>query len=489
MARGSGTGKTCGPPGRNRCQIAVMELHFHGAVGQVTGSLHRLRVGGRDILLDCGLFQGHRAEADRENRDLPGWAREAHALVLSHAHLDHSGNIPTLVKHGFNGNVFLTPCTRDLCSVMLRDAAMIQQQDARWINRRNARKGIDSEVRPLYDLGDAQRAVSQMVSVGLHRPMRVAPGVTVTFHDAGHVLGSAVVQLDLEEKGVRRRLLFTGDLGREALPLLPSPEVVEDVDVLISESTYGDRQHVPFESTDDELAEIITTTIGRGGRVYIPSFALERAQEVLFALTRLHHAQRIPSVPIYVDSPLAVSVTEIYKLHPESLAKSVRARLLERDDPFSPPGMRYVTDVEDSKAIQASNEPCIVIAGSGMCEGGRIVHHFRSGLGNAKNAVVIAGFMAQHTLGRRLAEGRREVKVLGMARDVRASVHSLRGLSAHADKRGLLDYIRQTRKVGPVRTVVLVHGEDRARASLAESVKEAGVPEIVVPQRGDIVPL
>lgn len=466
-----------------------MELHFHGAVGQVTGSLHRLRVGGRDILLDCGMFQGRRADANRENRDLPEWAREAHALVLSHAHLDHSGNIPTLVKHGFSGNVFATPCTRDLCSVMLRDSAMIQEQDARWINRRNAREGIKGKVEPLYALSDAQRAVAQMVSLGLRRPMPIAPGVTLTFHEAGHVLGSAVVQLDLEEDGVRRRLLFTGDLGREALPLLPSPDVIEEVDILLSESTYGNRVHVEFESTDEQLAGIIETTIGRGGRVYIPSFALERAQEVLLALSRLNNAGRIPAVPIYVDSPLAVSITEIYKLHPESLADAVRARLLERDDPFSPSGMRYVTDVEDSKAIQASDEPCIVIAGSGMCEGGRIVHHFGKGLQNAKNAVVIAGFMAEHTLGRRLVEGQRQVKVLGVPRHVKASVHSLQGLSAHADKPGIFDYIARTREVGPVRTVVLVHGEDKARASLARSVKEAGVPEVVVPERGDVVTL
>ena len=466
-----------------------MELHFHGAVGQVTGSLHRVRIGGRDLLLDCGLFQGRRAHADRENRHLPRWASQAHALLLSHAHLDHAGNIPTLVKHGFSGNVFCTPCTRDLCSVMLRDAALIQEQDARWINRRNARNGDETRVESLYTLADAQRAVSQMVSVGLHRPMMVAPGATVTFHDAGHVLGSAVVQLDLEERGARRRMLFTGDLGREVLPLLPPPEVAPGVETLVIESTYGDRLHAEFESTDEQLATIIEDTIGRGGRVYIPSFALERAQEVLFALERLHTAGRLPAVPIYVDSPLAVSITEIYKLHPEALDDAVRQRLLERDDPFSPPGLRYVSDVEDSKAIQNSGEPCIVIAGSGMCEAGRIVHHFRAGLGNRKNAVVIAGFMAQHTLGRRLIEGRKEVKVLGVPRDVRASVHSLQGLSAHADKRGLLDYVRRIREVGPLRTVVLVHGEDRARASLAEALRDAGVPEVVLPERGSVVPL
>ncbi len=466
-----------------------MYLEFYGAAGQVTGSLHRIHVGGRDILLDCGLFQGRRAHADRANRETPKWAVDAECLVLSHAHLDHTGNAPTLVKRGFAGNIFATPCTRDLSSVMLRDAAMIQQQDARWINRRNQREGVKTRVDPLYRIGDAQRAISQMVSVGLHRPMTIAPGVTLMFHDAGHVLGSASVQLDLEERGRRIRLLYTGDLGREELPLLSKPEIVPDVDFLLMESTYGDRLHADFASTDDQLAQIITDTIERRGRVYIPSFALERAQEVLFALERLHERGRLPSVPIYIDSPLAISITEIYKLHPDSLASDVRRRLLDRNDPFCPPGLRYVSDVADSKVLQASDEPCIIIAGSGMCEAGRIVHHFREGLGDARNSVVIAGFMAEHTLGRRLVEGRREVKVLGVPRDVRARVHALNGLSAHADKADLMEYVRQTAAVGRLGRVALVHGEPRGLGSLASAVAELGGPEVIVGNKAQRVEL
>ena len=466
-----------------------MYLEFYGAAGEVTGSLHRIHVSGRDVLLDCGLFQGHRAQANRLNRELPSWATSAHALVLSHAHLDHAGNTPSLVKRGFAGNVYCTPCTRDLSSVMLRDAAMIQEQDARYINRRNQREGIDDRVEPLYAIEDAQQAILQMVSISLHRPMTIAPGVTLTFHNAGHVLGSALVQLDLVERGKRLRLLFTGDLGREELPLLRSPEIVDGVDFLIAESTYGDRAHPEFASTDDELARIIGETVARGGRVFIPAFALERAQEVLFALERLHEQGRVPAVPIYIDSPLAISITEIYKLHPERLADEVQRRLLERNDPFSPPGLKYVSDAAASKRLQKSGEPCIVIAGSGMCEGGRIVHHLREGLGRAENSVVIVGFMAQHTLGRRLVERRSEVKVLGVPRKVRARVHVLNGLSAHADRNDTLEFIAATCRAGRVERVALVHGEAQARASLAEALTERGLPKAILAEKGQRVEL
>lgn len=467
-----------------------MYLEFYGAADEVTGSLHRLHVGGNDIVLDCGLFQGRRSEANEKNRNLPRWATDAHCAVLSHAHLDHTGNTPSLVKHGFSGNIYCTPCTRDLCSVMLRDAAMIQEQDARYINRRNKRDGVDAEpVEPIYDLEDAQKAVSHMVTVGLHRPLTIAPGVTLRFFNSGHVLGSSLVCLDLEEKGRKLRLLFTGDLGREELPLLRSPEIVPDVDVLMTESTYGDRTHAPFANTDEKLGEIIRETIERKGQVFIPTFALERAQEVLFALERLHEAGKLPDVPIYIDSPLAISITEIYKLHPDGLSDDVRQRLLDRNDPFSPPGLKYVSEVSDSKAIQASGRSCIVIAGSGMCEGGRIVHHLRTGLEDDRNSVVIVGFMAQHTLGRRLVEGRKQVNVFGVPRDVRARVHVLNGLSAHADQGDILSFVQATSRAGRVRRVVLVHGEERAKQTLATELKARGVPKVITSKKGERIEL
>jgi metallo-beta-lactamase family protein len=467
----------------------MMYLEFHGAADEVTGSMHRLHVNGADIALDCGLFQGHRAEANRKNREVPAWATAAHALVLSHAHLDHSGNIPTLVRSGFRGNLFCTPATRDLCSVMLRDAAMIQDQDARYINKHNQRDGNPERVQPLYDVEDAERAVSMMMSVPLHRPIQVAPSVWLTFHDSGHVLGSALVALDVEEAGRKRRLLFTGDLGREELPLLRSPEVVAGVEVLMMESTYGDRNHPEIASVDTELSQIVSRTIARGGRVYIPTFALERAQEVLFALERLHERGHLPRVPIYIDSPLTIAITEIYKLHPESLSPDVRQRILDRNDPFSPPGLRYVSEIADSRRLQSSTEPCIIIAGSGMCEGGRILHHFSRALAEEKNSVLLVGFMAQHTLGRRLLEGRSRAKVFGVERDVRASIHSLAGLSAHAGQSDLVAFVKATSLAGPLEQVMLVHGEPSARAALAARVSESVRVPVLRPVAGQVVEL
>jgi metallo-beta-lactamase family protein len=466
-----------------------MYLEFHGAADEVTGSLHRLHVGGVDIALDCGLFQGHRVEANRLNRELPDWALAAHALVLSHAHLDHSGNIPTLVRRGFRGNIYCTPATRDLCSVMLRDAAMLQDQDARYINKHNQRNGEPERVTPLYEVEDAERAVSQMISVPLRRPLPVAPSVTLTFHDSGHVLGSALVVLELEEDGRKLRLMFTGDLGRAELPLLGTPEVVPGVQVLMMESTYGDRDHPSITSLDAELARIVSGTIGRGGRVYIPTFALERAQEVLFALERLHEHGQIPRVPIYIDSPLAIAITEIYKLHPEGLSPDVRHRILARNDPFSPPDLHYVSEIADSRRLQLDTSPCIIIAGSGMCEGGRILHHFSKALSQAKNSVVIVGFMAQHTLGRRLLEGRPRAKVFGVERDVLASIHYLGGLSAHAGQSDLVAFAQATAQAGDLERVLLVHGEPAARTVLARRITaELGLP-VSQPVKGQVIAL
>ncbi|QQR88709.1 MAG: MBL fold metallo-hydrolase [Myxococcales bacterium] len=466
-----------------------MELEFYGAADEVTGSLHRLRCAGAEILLDCGLFQGHREQSNRLNRELPSWASKANALVLSHAHLDHSGGIPTLVKRGFDGNIYCTPPTRDLCSVMLRDAAMIQEQDARYLNKRYAKTKEHEAIEPLYRVEDAHRAIGQMVSIPFHRPLPIAPGVTLCFYNSGHVLGSALVCLDLEEGNTKRRLLFTGDLGRDELPLLKPPEIVPDVDVLICESTYGDRLHPDIARMDEELASIVTKTIGRGGRVLIPTFALERAQEVLFALERLSEKGRVPEVPIYIDSPLAIAITEVYKLHAESLAPDVAQRMLERNDPFSPPGLRYVSEIEDSKVLQKSKEPSIVIAGSGMCEAGRILHHFRDGLGQSKNSVVIVGFMAQHTLGRRLVEGRHKVKVFGIERDVLADVHVLGGLSAHADQNDLKNFVAQTNNHGPLKQIALAHGEAPAKRALKNLLASQINADIILAEKGKTMPL
>ncbi len=369
---------------------------------------------------------------------------------------------------------------------MLRDAAMIQEQDARYLNRRNERERHGApKVTPLYDVNDVQAAMERMFSIPLHRPFQVAPGVKLKFHNSGHVLGSALVELELSEKGRQVRLLFTGDLGRAELPLMQTPEIVSGVDVLMMESTYGDREHPDIRQLDQRLGEIIHKTISRGGRVFIPTFALERAQEVLFSLERLHNAGHSSNVPIYIDSPLAIAITEIYKLHPEGLSDDVRKRLLDRDDPFSPPGLSYVSSSSASKALQRNHEPCVVIAGSGMCEGGRILHHFSDGLSNHKNSVVLVGFMAAHTLGRRLQERRSSVRVFGIERDLHAEVHVLGGLSAHADASDLVQFAKASARAGNVRKTVLVHGEPQARETLAERLHEELALKVTCPKRGE----
>ncbi len=469
----------------------MAELEFYGASEGVTGSLHRIRLGpGEDVLLDCGLFQGRREASNRRNREQPAWAVAARALVLSHAHLDHAGNAPSLVRRGFQGNIYSTPATRDLASVMLRDSALIQEQDAAYLNRKLARSGDPQRVEPIYGPEDVARTLTQMIAVPWRRPMPIGTGVTMTLHDAGHVLGSSMVQLDLERRGRRCRLLYTGDLGRAELPLLHPPADVDGVEVLVMESTYGDRLHPAPSDASRQLGEIIRSTVEKGGRVYLPSFALERAQELLYALGALKASGSIPDVPIYVDSPLAIAVTEIYKLHPECLQPEVQARLLSRQDPFSPPGLRYVSEVADSIQLQGNDEPCIVIAGSGMCEGGRIVHHLRRGLGRPDNAVVIVGFMAEHTLGRRLLEGRRSVRVLGVEREVACRVHSLPGLSAHADRAGLISFARNIARNGRLSTIALVHGELAGRRKLAEALTAEGfASQVVEASPGARVPL
>lgn len=462
-----------------------MYVEFHGAAEQVTGSLHRVHVGDVDVVLDCGLYQGRRAESNRLNRELPAFATKADAVVLSHAHMDHSGNLPGLVKAGYAGNIYCTPATRDLCSVMLRDGAMIQQQDARYLNRRAEREGSDVRVEPLYDLKDAMAALGRMIAVPYGRPMPIAPGVTMTLLNSGHVLGSALVQLDLQERGRSIRLVFSGDLGRPELPLLDDPQCVDDADALLLEATYGDRRHPAPAEADDKVRGIIERTIARGGRVYIPAFALERAQEIIYSLSRMLDDGRLQPLPIYIDSPLATAVTEIYKLHPEALDAKIQGELLERRAPLSPPGLRYVSGVEESKALQRSGEPCIVLAGSGMCEAGRIVHHFVHGLQDKRNSVIIVGFMAQHTLGRRLAEGHRRVRVLGIPREVSAEVYAVEGLSAHADERGLLAFARQIARRGNLRKLALVHGEPDALAALQQRLQDELGTKAQIARRGE----
>lgn len=463
-----------------------MHVEFLGAVGTVTGSMHLVHVGGKKILLDCGLFQGPRKESIHRNRDLPFRPHELDAVVLSHAHIDHSGALPMLTKKGFTGTVYVTPATRDLCAVMLEDAANIQASDARYLNRRIEAGEIDSDpVEPIYTLEDVMALLRQMVSVPYHRTLRIADGVSLTFHDAGHVLGSASIALDLTEEGRTVRLVFSGDLGRPEMPILRDPEVPPDATALIVESTYGDRLHPPRTELRGALADVVRRTLRRGGRLIVPTFALERAQEVLYALSELRAASAIPDVPVYVDSPLAVKVTDVFRMHQDVFDTNAIALFAEGRSPFDFPGLRYVASTEESKALSASSEPAIVLAASGMCESGRVLHHLRATLGGAENTVLIVGFQAPHTLGRRLVEKRSRVKIFGVERERLAEVVVLDGFSAHADQHGLVDWVLDVRHVGRLGPVALVHGEPPAQRVLRERLEAEGLTDVRIPVRGD----
>ncbi|MGB5695282.1 MAG: MBL fold metallo-hydrolase [Polyangiales bacterium] len=464
-----------------------MQVEFVGAVGgNVTGSRHIVRTENACILLDCGLFQGRRAETIERNRELGFRARDIDVMVLSHAHIDHSGALPRLYRQGFRGPIYCTPATRDLCAAMLEDSAEIQAQDATYINRKIEKNGADMKpVEPLYDQDDVVETLGMMISVPYHRPQRIAPGVTLTYYDAGHVLGSAMVALDVDVVGEERRLVFSGDVGRRNMPLLRDPEIPPGASCLIMESTYGDRNHDPIEQMDEKLHDVITRTIGRGGKVVVPSFALERAQEVIYALKQLKGQGRLPDVPVYVDSPLTVKLTDVFRMHPDCFDHDVRKLLIGGDSPFDFAGLRYVSSVEDSKAIDRTKDPCIVIAASGMCEFGRVVHHLAATIESRENTVLIVGFQAQHTLGRRLVEQRPRVRIFGVERERRAEVAVLNGFSAHAGRDDLLEYAEAVRAGGPLRHVALVHGEDGPRNALKALLEERGFPSVHAPNQGD----
>ena len=466
-----------------------MRIQFLGAVRNVTGSRHRLQIAGKTILLDCGLFQGRRQDFFDRNQRFEFDPTTVDMVLLSHAHIDHSGNIPTLVRQGFAGHIYATPATMDLCSAMLRDSAHVLAADVAYVNKKRARKG-EPPVHPLYSLDDALEAVEQFLGVGYNRPIPLADGATATFRDAGHILGSAMIEIAVRENGRNLKVVYSGDLGRPGLPILRDPYVVQDVDTLILESTYGDRTHDSPPEAEDQLRRVILETVNRGGKIIIPAFAVGRTQELVYALHRLTLARQIPELPVFVDSPLAVNVTEIFRLHPECYDREINAFMERADveDAFGFRRLRYIRDVEESKALNSLKQPAVIISASGMCEAGRILHHLKNNIEDSRNTILFVGFQAEQTLGRKLVDGWKKVNIFGEEYTVRAAVERIDGYSAHADRNELLDYVRRVRQTG-LRRVFIVHGEEAASLSLAAALKEMGVPEVHVPMPGDTVEL
>lgn len=468
-----------------------MWIEFSGAVGQTTGSRHLLTINKDEkaILLECGLFQGRREEAHRLNLTFPFDPRRIKALILSHAHLDHSGNIPTLVRQGFDKEIFCTSATLDLCSAMLRDSAYIQEKDTEYINKKRQKQGLP-EAEPLYTIADAEESLKYFHSVNYWRWFSPMSGVRCRFWDAGHILGSAIVELAITENGQEKILVFSGDLGRKNLPILKDPEIPENgADYLIIETTYGNRRHRPIEQAKDRLCEICCPVLEQGGKVLVPSFAVERTQELVYSLKQLWDSGRFPRVPVYVDSPLAIDITEIFRLHPECLDKETQQILLQDDDPFGFSTLTYIRDVEKSKALNDMPGPMIIIAGSGMCEGGRIRHHLKHNIENPQNLILIVGFQAKNTLGRRIVEREETVNIFGEPYKLRAQVAVMNEFSAHADAEELFSFVEEMNKRRHLKKVILIHGEPEQTEPFAARIRETLNLDVFVPAVGDRIEL
>ena len=459
-----------------------MTLQFLGAAQTVTGSMHLVSVNGAQILLDCGLFQGRRAEAYERNRLFPFDASKIDAVVLSHAHIDHAGNLPNLVKSGFQGSIYATAATRDLCQIMLYDSAYLQERDLAYLRKRQKNGDLPKE--PLYTSKDVDQTIDQFVGVPYRRYFDVADGVRVKFFDAGHILGSASVLGEITEGGKKTLLGFTGDLGRKDMPILKDPEHMGDVDLLISESTYGGRVHEPVTEMNRSLLEVIRRTVDRGGKVIIPAFSVGRTQEVVYATFELFNEGKLPAVPVYVDSPLAVNATEVFRLHPECFDEETLRYLHHDEDPFGFGRLKYIRSVDDSKRLNEKKDPCVIIAASGMCEGGRILHHLANSIEDSRNTVLVVGFMAEHTLGRRLVERHPEVKIFGDVVKLNSEVAIMNSFSAHAGQDELLQYIGRMEKKR-LKGIYLVHGEMNQADQLAVKLRESGFSHAAIPAKGE----
>jgi metallo-beta-lactamase family protein len=464
-----------------------MRLTFWGAAQTVTGSMHMLEFAGGRLLMDCGLFQGRRRDAKRFNTEFPADPSKIDVVLLSHAHIDHSGLLPKLYKDGFRGRVFATRATRALCARMLADSAHIQQKDAEWVNRRERRRGGD-EIEPLYSAADAEGVLKLFVDVDYGESFQPLPGLDVEYRDAGHILGSASMMLSLQEDGRTVKVGFSGDVGRAERPILRDPQPMSDCDYLICESTYGGRVHEPTDQAKDRLAEVVGETASRGGRVIIPAFAVGRTQELVYRLDELTNEDRLPPIPVYVDSPLAVNVTDVFRAHPECYDDEMLRYMQNDPEPFGFHRLTYIRDVAESKRLNTSRLPMVIISASGMCEAGRILHHLRNNIEDPKNTVMMVGYCAQHTLGRRIIEKKPEVKIFGEPYRLRAEVEVMNAYSAHADQPELVDFVGHLDR-DRLKKIFLVHGDSARQLALFDALRENGYENAHGPARGETVEL
>lgn len=461
-----------------------MKIQFIGAVRTVTGSMHLVHANGVKFLLDCGLYQGKRAEARERNENFPFDPKEIDFIILSHAHIDHSGNIPQIVKKGFAGKIFSTSATRDLASIMLIDSGHIHEKDAEFLNKKLKKRG-EPLIEPLYTVNDAVRSIEHFVGLPYRKEIEISAGINLIFYDAGHLLGSAITVLNIKENGRKIRIAFTGDLGRPYKPILKNPELIGNVDFLITESTYGGTIHEEIEFVEQKIAEIVIKAYDQNGKIIIPAFSVDRTQVLIYILHKLASANKIPKIPIFIDSPLAFNATEIYRLHPECFEDEMRELLLNGKDPFNFATLHYITEVEESKKLNKYEKPCIIISASGMCEAGRILHHLANNIENPRNIILIVGYMAENTLGRKLKDGVKKVKILGDEYTVNAEVISFDALSSHADRNELIGYITHIDRKH-AKGIFVVHGEEEQSIKLADALKEAGFENVIIPQRGEI---
>jgi len=463
-----------------------IRLQSNGAAGEVTGSKHVIAVDGARCLVDCGAFQGKRAETEEKNRALVPDPESLASVILTHAHFDHCGMLPLLARRGYRGNIYSTPATRDLAGVVMMDSAAIQARDAEYLGKQAAKKGEKFDWKPIYDEDDVVKSMGQFVTVSYHRPLPIGDGMRIELFDAGHILGSAMCRMEVRDRSGQSAVVgFTGDLGRKNKPIIRDPEYLPPVDYLVCEATYGDRLHESTEDALSKLADIVNRTANRGGKLVIPSFAIERTQELVYYFHILRDKNLIPEIPIWVDSPMAINATSIFQIHPECYDDEVHeAFIVHHDNPFGFNALHFSSSVQESKKLNDLEGPAIIISADGMCEAGRIQHHLIHTISDPKNTILTVGFMAQNTLGRRIVDGQKEVRIQGDMFRVKAEVESINAFSAHADYEETWDWMSHL-DLARLKKVFLVHGEPPALNHLAEYLKQKGIREIQIVKYGE----